>query len=556
MVGCVFFGKTESVVWAGFMVALLGLGAGCSSGGADGGAAPGTGGTSSTGTDGGGGSPSDLAVDIDSGPVRGTVIGQTRAFLGIPFAAPPVGSLRWRPPQAPTAWADPLDATQPGANCPQIPPGSSDYDPTTQEDCLTLNVWTPEPAPSSPLPVIVGIHGGGYVFGAAGDYVGTTLVPEANVLLVTFNYRLGALGFLAHPDLSAEDARATSGNYGFLDQRFAIEWVRRNIAAFGGDPNNVTLLGESVGGASVCSHLVAPESSGLFQAAIIESGPCGLLEQGPLSKGEAQGIELEQAIGCSGAADKLACMRTADAKTVVTALPPLDQFHGTGAVWGPLVDGVVFPEPTQLALSEGAFSRVPTIIGSNKDEGTLFVWSGGLLDIDATAYAALLTTLAPQLGSDAATLLAEYPVGDYPTPGWALATLIGEADFNCPTRRTARALAAANVNTFLYHFERAPGVGMGADLGAYHSSEVSYVFDVPLFGVTPLPASDQPLAEMIRGYWGRFATSHNPNGNAAPTWPAYAAATDQHLVLDVDAVAPGTGLLAAKCAFWDGVQTN
>ena len=183
------------------------------------------------------------------------------------------------------------------------------------------------------------------------------------------------------------------------------------------------------------------------------------------------------------------------------------------------------------------------------------MWGGSLLNIDASAYAALLTTLAPQLVSDAA-LLAEYPAGDYSTPGWALASLIGEANFNCPTRRTARALAAANVNTFLYHFERAPGVGMGADLGAYHSSEVSYVFDVPLFGVTPLLASELPLAEVIRGYWGRFAASHDPNGNAAPTWPAYAAATDQHLVLDVDAVASGTGLRAAKCAFWDGVQTN
>ena len=195
------------------------------------------------------------------------------------------------------------------------------------------------------MPVIVGIHGGGFFSGAAGEYVGTTLVPEAHVLLVTLNYRLGALGFLAHPELSAEDGRATSGNYGFLDQSFAMEWVRRNIAAFGGNPNNVTLLGESAGGSSVCSHLVAPGSSGLFQAAIIESGPCGLLEVGPLSKGEAQGIELEQAVGCSGAADKLACMRTADAKTLVMALPTFDQVRGTGASWGPLVDGMVFPNP-------------------------------------------------------------------------------------------------------------------------------------------------------------------------------------------------------------------
>src|SRR5580658_10271703 len=217
-----------------------------------------------------------LDVPTDEGMVHGATAGGVRSFLGIPFAATTGGDNRWKPPQPAAAWTTTLNATALGPICPQIDPSTMAYSTTSDENCLSLNVWTPDPAPTTPVPVMVWIFGGAFVFGSGGaaPYSGNNLVPKGNVVVVSMNYRVGALGFLAHSALAAEQSSGSAGNYGLLDQQAALQWVQTNIAAFGGDKTNVTLFGESAGGKSVCLQMLSPGSRGLFQQAIVESGLC------------------------------------------------------------------------------------------------------------------------------------------------------------------------------------------------------------------------------------------------------------------------------------------
>ena len=506
---------------------------------------------------GGGGGSDPLLVETPQGPVQGTVIGETRAFLAIPYAAPPVGALRFKPPQAHEGWSEPLDATEVGPLCPQL--GMLDGQPAdgTSEDCLTVNVWTPDPAPAEPRPVMVWIHGGAFEVGSGhglGTHTGEHIVPTTGSVLVTFNYRLAALGFLAHPDLTSEDsAYPSSGNYGFEDQRFALEWVKANIAAFGGDPDNVLLFGESAGGVSTCLHLVAPDSAGLFQRAAIQSGPCELST--PLAQAELQGEALATATGCDGQADVPACLRGLSPAELLTALPnDPGLFFGDQASWGPVIDGLRLLEPSAITLDSGNFNQVPVLLGSNADEGTLFVWLGGLSGIDEATYDTLVGESAPALGTDAATLLAQYPAANYDTPGAALSALLGHAGFNCATRRTARRLVAAGVDTYLYHFTHAPNLTVIQGLGAFHAADVGLVFGSDHLNLLPISAEEQPLSVAMMGYWSRLGSSGDPNGVDSPPWPAYDSTSDQHLQLDVGAIEAGSKLLEAECDFWDGLQ--
>ncbi len=304
-------------------------------------------------------------VTTDSGPVEGLVTTAMTEFLGIPFAAPPTGDLRWQPPQPPTPWTTPRDATVFGNHCPQAfsPFGLE----TDTEDCLVLNVYVPVhrgfPADARRhRPVMVWIHGGAFSVGESDVYDPARLVAQ-DVTVVTINYRLGALGFLAHPALTAESPDGISGNYGLLDQQAALRWVQRNIASFGGSPHRVTIFGESAGGFSVHAHLASPLAAGLFQRAIVESG--AFFTQPTLAAAEPTGTAFAIAVGCSD--QTAACLRAA----------PVDQIlanWGTGlSSTTPVIDGVVLPQPLRNAFARGEFNRVPIIEGSNQDEFRLFV---------------------------------------------------------------------------------------------------------------------------------------------------------------------------------------
>src|SRR6266852_5987883 len=360
------------------------------------------------------------AVATSDGRVRGTSSDGVDRFLGIPYGAPPVGNLRWRPPQPHGRWRGVRDATAFANHCPQLvsPFGLA----STTEDCLYLNVFRParddqegdegrrrgdDEGHEGRLPVMVWIHGGGLLVGESDDYDPVRLVRHG-VIVVTINYRLGVLGFLAHPALTAESPDHASGNYGLMDQQAALRWVQRNIARFGGDPRRVTIFGESAGGLSVHSHLASPLSAGLFHHAIVESGAYALT-QPSLAAAEAQGTAVARAAGCS--AQTASCLRAAPVATLLAAL--------TVPTVVPDVDGKVLTQTIQAAFTSGSFNRVPVIEGSNHDEWRLFV----ALNIDlvtgpltpAQYTGAIAVTLGVPLGT-AALLGSFYPLAGYPSP--------------------------------------------------------------------------------------------------------------------------------------------
>ncbi|HTJ80714.1 MAG TPA: carboxylesterase family protein [Polyangiaceae bacterium] len=499
---------------------------------------------------GGGGGDAPLTVETDHGPVTGSLVGSTRVFLGIPFAAPPVGDLRWKPPVPAAAWSDALLATTRGPECPQLDPLSGKYVAIADEDCLTLDVWTPSKTAGSPLPVLVWIHGGGYVLGSGGEgtYDGQRLSEATGAIVVTMNYRLGPLGFLSLPELDGEDAaHPASGGYGLEDQRAALAWVKANAAAFGGDPTRMTAFGESAGGASVCQHLVSKKSRGLFERAIIESGPCDLVAT--KTDAQAQGAALTTALGCDGA-DALACLRGKTAEEVLGALPLSADFSGgDGATWRPVLDGWNLDDVPTTLLDAGDFEVMPTILGTNTDEASLFFVLGATEIPDEPTLVSFADAFFPGQGQ---AIVDHYPSADYATPTDAAKAMSTDGGFVCPTRHMARALAKGGSATFLYHFAFDPGSTLLGDLGVYHSSEIRYVFGNPS-QLQPMPLADAELSMNadMQGYWARLGAAGDPNGEGAVPWPAYGDA-DEDLVLD-QPVTTESGHRKAECDFWDGL---
>ncbi|HEY2560771.1 MAG TPA: carboxylesterase family protein [Caldimonas sp.] len=493
--------------------------------------------------------PTSPVVATDDGPVRGTTIGKIQAFLGIPYAAAPTGDLRWRPPQAHPGWQAVLDASKFGPHCPQV---ASPYGiASTTEDCLFLNVFTPGKTNSGQphlLPVMFWIHGGGLVVGESDGYDPTPLVAKG-VIVVSINYRLAELGFLAHPALSAESPQGASGNYGLMDQQAAMRWVQRNIRHFGGDANNVTIFGESAGGLSVHAQLASPLPAGLFHKAIVESGAYAL-SQPSLTMAQASGTAFAAAAGCSS--QTAACLRSLSVAAILGAQ--------TAATMVPNLDGFVLPQSVAFAFSSGQFNRVPVIEGSNHDEWRLFVAQTEATTGVALTAAAYIPAIAATLGVPLATATAiatfGYPLASYPSPSVALGAVGTDAAFSCNARIAAR-LLSTYVPTFQYEFND-PAAPMlyfppvSFPTGAYHASELTYLFDlsqtpVPNPGLTP---AQQDLSAAMAGYWTQFARSGNPNSVGAPDWPSYG-------VSDLfQSLRPSTPTTAAgfssdhKCAFW------
>lgn len=496
-------------------------------------------------------------VLTEQGAVRGVVHGDgARSFLGVPYVKAPVAALRWQPPQRDLAcWPAVRDATQWAPKCPQLVQGQGQaFDAGApvegQEDCLTLNVFTP-PATEVGVPVMVFIHGGGNTGGSTGEttganavrlYDGSTLAARGRVVVVSMEYRVGALGFLALPALDAQSDAGVSGNYGLLDQQAALQWVQRNVARFGGDPARVLLFGESAGAVDTCMHLAAPGSAGLFHRALVESGSCVAL---PLAAKRTEGTTWLQGTGCAGAVDVPACLRRLTPEQLIRAFPvPVNVGSRRPEVsWNPAVDGVVLPVNPLDALRAGTSAAVPLIIGHNAEETNL---SMPLITTEPEYRAAVTQLVGPGLADQ---VLLHYPVATYGSPRRALVQVTTDAFFGCQARMASRAavLGRPTVPAYRYFFERAPV----AVRGAFHGVELAYVFQ-RLAALTPTPAAEDLAVEAsVLGYWTRFAATGDPNGGGALTWPRVSSVEPmQRLDATVSTV---TGWRNSECDFFDSL---
>ncbi len=504
-----------------------------------------------------------VLATTDTGPVQGVEAPPLTKFLGIPYAAPPVGAFRWRPPQQVTPWTTPRDASAFGAHCAQA---ASPFGlPSSAEDCLFLNVYVPNEKgfardSKRRRPVMVWIHGGAFLVGESDDYDPTPLLAQG-VVVVTINYRLGALGFLAHPALTAESTPHISGNYGILDQIAALQWVQRNIKSFGGNPHKVTIFGESAGGISVHALLASPLAVGLFQRAIVESG--AVFTQQTLAAREPLGSALATAVGCDD--QTAACLRGVSADDLVAA-------QGTSLTSsGPLIDGNIIPQPLLATFKSGQFNRVPVIEGSNHDEFRLFVAllvdlvSGPLTEAQYPDAVATILGVPPSI---ATALIVNYPAANYPSPGLALAALATDAAFACNAHAASRALSNY-VRTYAYEFDdvNAPELFLppvSFPYGAAHASEIQYLFDIPNLVAAPaLTPSQEQLSDTMISYWTRFARTGRPNSaHVATRWPKFdtsSALSESLLSLVAPTPATEPGLVFVndhKCGFWDGLLGN
>jgi para-nitrobenzyl esterase len=479
-----------------------------------------------------------------NGAVRGLAEGAVNEFLGIPYAAPPVGALRWQPPQPAASWSGVRDATQFAPHCPQVagPFGEA----STSEDCLYLNVFTPSGGGFHP--VMVWIHGGALVTGESNDYDPTQLV-EDGVTVVTINYRLGALGFLAHPALA--DANGQSGDYGLEDQQAALRWVQRNIASFGGDPRNVTIFGESAGGLSVLSQVASPQAKGLFEKAIAESGSYNLT-QTSLASAETAGEAFATEAGC--ASQTAACLRSLPVSTILA-----DQ---DASGYTPNINSEVLPQSLGTAFATGDFNRVPIINGTNHDEWRLFVALSELEGNPVTAanYQAMISSTLGVPATVAAVIAAEYPLIAYPSPSVALGALGTDAIFACPALSIDQSVSKF-VPTFAYEFndENAPEnflPPVSFPYGAAHATEIQYLMALPTAAFPgTLTPQQQQLAATMKGYWTNFAKRGFPASSGTPFWPLFNSLTQPMQSLIPPTPQTETDFATThKCAFWTALE--
>jgi para-nitrobenzyl esterase len=506
--------------------------------------------------------PAPLVVQTTEGAVEGTAPGDYRLFQGIPYAAPPVGDLRFRPPAPAQPWSGIRNATEAASPCPQDASATNPWS-SVDEDCLYLNVTTPSGLDTrrKNLPVMVWIHGGSWRTGTGAAYDATKLALEGDVVVVTINYRLGPFGFMAQEDLSRENGDVASGSAGLLDQQAALRWVERNIRAFGGHPGKVTIFGESAGGSAVCAQLTSPTARGLFDRAIAQSYSC-TAPYDTLETAEAKGASVAEAVGCAGTPDVAACLRAAPVEDLLGAWP--------GGAF--VVGGSALPVQPAEAIAAGDHARVPIMHGNLSDENTLFTPlspavaarandADGFTEAD---YTAILTGL---FGDDADEVLARYPAGAYPSPLRALAAVnsdTGSALATCSHVDAYETLnrppAKARVYAYQFRDETAyplldfPYPAYPED--AQHAAELPYLFP----GLFDRPGSDKPLnaeqeqlsTAMVR-YWTNFAATGNPNGRGVPTWHRYRApANVQGLDIASDGgIGPVDVAAEAQCGFWD-----
>jgi len=485
-------------------------------------------------------------VCTGAGAVRGVADGDTIAFKGIPYAQPPVGSLRWRAPQPAAAWQGVRDGSRFGPVCPQWDGRAV----IGSEDCLTLNIWRPKEMPRQPLPVMVFLTGGGnHAFSGQGspgfggvNYNGKLAAPQG-VIHVSFNNRLGALGFLAHPALDAENPEHVSGNYGSLDQIAMLRWLKANIAAFGGDPEKIFLFGTSAGGGNICALMTAPAARGLFHAAAMESSvPTGCELQTLADAESGTGALLSQKLGCGPNADA-ACLRGKSPQDIVAALP--GSFGVQPRQHGPNMDGQVFPQQPIAAIRKGEHAHMPVIIGNATEE--TMQWAAGLGPAkDAASYeAALIKAFG---ANEAARVREQYPMAAYASPHMALVRATTDAYFTCQSRRVAAALATSQSQAvYRYLFDHA--LENDAELmaqGAIHTVEHAFLF--PWEGSYRPTATDLVIQQRMVADWTGLAKTGAPGAAWSATSlrdPAYLYIGSRIEMRHED---------PAHCAFWDTVR--
>ncbi|HZC71543.1 MAG TPA: carboxylesterase family protein [Jatrophihabitans sp.] len=502
-------------------------------------------------------SATQLTVSTNDGLLKGAVSADAREFLGVPYAQPPVYDLRFAPPQPAQPWAGVRDASRQAPACIQFQPSGVRNSQATSEDCLYLDIYTPKDArPGAKLPVVLWAHGGGNTQGTGVIYGGQRFATLTNSIFVSINYRLGAFGFLALAQLD----QASTGSYGLLDQIAALKWVNNNIAAFGGNPHNITIDGQSAGGDAVCNMLASPMAAGLFERAIMESHACLGHNQSSLSAAEATGENYAAAVGCTDPATVVNCLRGVQPYAIANSAWTPNQVAAEQKV---LVRGApygtaVLPEATEHAIASGNWNKVPLLVGSVHDEAKLLS-AFGHFDITADEYAALIQS---QFGANADGVLAHYPASNYPRPFYALAAVGTDSGNACNSYWFAGNIAAQTptweeefndpTSPTLFGFQP-PGI----DMSNAHSAELAYLWNFTL-GDRPLTNEQIALGKQMDKYWAAFARSGNPNVAGQASWPQVTAGT--HPVIDLrptgNTVSTTEFAAEHQCAFWASIEPS
>ena len=513
---------------------------------------------------------SNPVVSLRQGKFQGSVDPQgLLVFKGIPFAKPPVGARRWAPPEPPDSWGAGIrQATDYAPMCVQVDLLHVNMSRTIgDEDCLMLNVWTTSIDPGARLPVLVFIHGGAHMSGSSSGadgtgfpwYIGSNLAMQGPAVVVTITYRVGVLGFIGHRALSRSSGYGGSGNYGHMDQIRALEWVRDNIAQFGGDPAKVMIFGQSGGATSTLVMLASPRARGLFHSAIIHSMGAFTF---PLADVESKGARVERSLGCTNddAVKALACMRSKSAHDVTVAISNDLTMGGTGVVFGPNVDGAVLPETVMNLIRSGKQNQVPVIVGSTADEFTTIASLMLLREVRTEEdYQAAIASYFSSISSTvpAGTIAASYPSTAYPSREEAVVALVSDFVYTCPARMLSRALASSHrapVRRFLYaHTFTSPGWSV---YRAAHGFELPFLFGPfpPELTLHLDPAETALSTHMMRA-WVNVANTGSPEGSGLPDWPFYDAALDNHLVLDTPPRL-GNAFRKAQCDFWGRYESQ
>jgi para-nitrobenzyl esterase len=495
-----------------------------------------------------------LLAHTRDGWLKGTVSKDSREFLGIPYAAPPVDNLRFAPPHPVRPWTGVRSATVQGSACIQFQPSGVRNSQATSEDCLYLDIYTPAGArPGSHLPVVFWMHGGGFTQGTGVIYGGQRFASLTNSIFVSINYRLGAYGYLALPQLETA-SRLGSGDYGLLDQIAALRWVKANIAAFGGNEHNITIDGQSAGALAVCDMLASPMARGMFQRAIIESGPCNLIPALPLAQAEALGQKFAAAVGCSDPSAVVTCLRNAWTPNLVAA-------EQSVTINLPVSGTPVLPVDPEQAILSGKWNKVPVIVGGVRSENKLFLVglnnSAGQANLTAAQYVAAIQS---QFGSNAAAVLVHYPVSHFPAPFYALAAVGTDSGLACDSYSFANQVAK-QVPTWEEEFNDPTSPTLfgfqppGIDMSNAHSAELAYLWNFTL-GERPLTTREFHLGKQMDRHWGAFARTANPNVAGQVAWPRVTAGT--HPVIDFR---PSGNTVSAtvfptehQCGFWATIE--